>query len=139
MNALLLAAWLIAADAGAVGAAAEPAEPSAAESLPPACTGAALDLDQIIAAKSCDVSDEARRPPAKRAVAVELSPKTLKLRAGKSSPVTVTFRNLTDAPLPLDVDMTCELEIAFEVEIFAGKKRADLPADCGIGSACGRH
>jgi hypothetical protein len=137
MNALVLAAWLIAVDARAD--AGDAAEPTPAESLPRACTGAALDLDQIIAAKSCDVDDEARSPPAKTAIGLELSPRTLKLRAGKSGPVTITFRNLTDAPLPVDVDMTCGLEIAFEVEIFKGKRRADLPEDCGIGSACGRH
>lgn len=131
MHALLLALILTA----------DGASPDAAPSAetPAACVGEKLDLDRIIADKSCDVADETRPPPDPTAIGIELSPKKLTLAAGQSAPVTVTFRNRTDAPLPLDVDMTCDMEIAFAVEIYKGRKRADLPENCGIGSACGRH
>jgi hypothetical protein len=112
---------------------------AAAAAAPDPCTGDKLDLDRILAAKSCDVKGEARRPPPTSAVGIELSPKKLTVRAGKTAPVTVTFRNLTDAPLPLDVDMACDRELAFATEIYKGRKRADLDENCGIGSACGPH
>jgi hypothetical protein len=136
----LLVALLLAADGAATGA--DTAAPAPrADTAPAACAGddLDLDLDRIIAEKSCDVSGETRPPPAKSAIAIELSPKKLTLAAGETAPVTVTFRNRTDAPLPLDLDMTCEMEIAFATEIYKGRKRADLPQDCGIGDACGRH
>jgi len=53
--------------------------------------------------------------------------------------VAVSFRNLTDAPLPLDLDMSCGLEDVFETALYRGAKRADLPRSCGIGRGCGRR
>jgi hypothetical protein len=78
-------------------------------------------------------------PPPPAALAVELSPKRLSLAAGKTARVAVSFRNLTDAPLPLDLDMSCGLEDVFETALYRGAKRADLPQDCGIGRGCGRR
>ena len=133
MNAALLLA-LLAADGGVPDAAA-PADDGA----PAACVGGSLDLDRIFAGAVCDVPGVPKPPPAPAALAVELGPKRLSLAAGKTGRVTVAFRNLTDAPLPLDLDMSCGLEDVFETALYRGAKRADLPQDCGIGRGCGRR
>ncbi|HEY7373292.1 MAG TPA: hypothetical protein VIF57_14105 [Polyangia bacterium] len=136
MNAALLLALLAAADGGAPDAAASDA---AGEGAPAACVGSSLDLDTIFAGKACDVPGVPQPAPAPAALAVELAPKRLSVTAGKTARVTVSFRNLTDAPLPLDLDMSCGLEAVFETALYRGARRADLPQDCGIGRACGRR
>src|SRR5262245_49754368 len=133
MNALVLAALLIADGGGGDGGAPAAAASSKPEPAPPECVGGNLDLDAIIAGARCDVRDEPRPPPSPTAIGIELSPKIVKVRAGEDAQLTITFRNRTAAILPLDVDLTCEMEVVFETELYAGKKRADKPDACGIG------
>jgi hypothetical protein len=127
---------LLAADAGAPDAVAPEAPGDAA---PAACLGSSLDLDKIFAAKVCDVPGVPQPPPAPALLAVEVAPRRLSLAAGKTARLAISFRNLTDAPLPLDLDMSCGLEDVFETALYRGAKRADLPQDCGIGRGCGRR
>lgn len=135
---MLLAAFL-AADAGATDGGGAAPDAAAAPESPAACTGADLDLDQIVASKTCDVRGVPHPPPAPEAIGIELTPPKQTVAAGAGGRVTIAFRNLTDAPLPLDVEMSCGLDGEFETEIYAGKKRADLVDDCGIGRGCGRR
>jgi hypothetical protein len=107
VNALLLAAMLVA-----------DAEGAKVERLPAACVGRSLDLDRIVASGRCFVTDEPRPPPDAAAIGIELSPKKLKVRSGDTGRVTITLRNLTAAPLSLDVQDDCAY--GFEPMLFAG-------------------
>src|SRR6476661_6244055 len=114
MTAALLLA-LLAADGGAPDADVS-APPD--DATPAACIGSSLDLDKNFAGKACDVPGVPQPPPAPAALAVELAPKRLSLAAGKTARVAISFRNLTDAPLPLDLDMSCGLEDVFETALY---------------------
>ncbi len=119
MTPFLLAALLV-ADPGA--------EP---ERLPAACVGGNLDLDRIFASPRCYVLNDGRPPPDPGAIGIEMSPKTLKVRSGDTGRVTVTLRNLTAAPLVLDVQDDCAA--GFETMLFASDdSRADYP-ECAFG------
>jgi len=139
---LLLPLALLAGDGGAPAAGAPDAAAAGAtdDARPAGCVGDELDLDKIFANKACDVPGQPRQPPPPSDLAIELSPKQLSLQAGKKGRLTVSFRNLGAAPLPLDLDMSCGVDEVLATELYRGSKRADGPQDCGgIGSACGRR
>lgn len=126
MNALLFAALLV-TDAGV-------AEP---ERLPAACVGRNLDVDRLFASGRCDVADFPRPSPDASALGIELSPKKLVVRSGKTGRVRITLRNLTAAPLPLDLSEACGA--TFEPMLFSSNDtRADFPDTClvGDGGSC---
>lgn len=125
MSPLLLAALLV-ADAGVES-----------ERLPAACVGGNLDLDPIFASPRCYVSDDAHPLPDAAALGIEMSPKKLKVRSGHTGRVTITLRNLTIAPLTLDVQDDCAA--GFETMLFAGNDaRADYANTCASGGGYGR-
>lgn len=96
MSPLLLAALLV-ADAGV-------AEP---ERLPAACVGRNLDIDRLIASGRCVFNKSPRPSPDPAAIGIEMSPKKLRLRSGETGRVRITIRNLTAAPVPFDVNISC--------------------------------
>jgi hypothetical protein len=106
--------------------------------LDPACRGAALDLDQIIAGGKCDHPVLAKSAFVNMG-ALRLSATAAPIAPGKTGDVTLTITNTGTAEAIFDVDVSCGDAQAFPLSAFDGAgKRADYVslASCLKGMSC---
>lgn len=116
------------------------AAPAVAEpEVPPACSGAALDLDALLATKDCDVDDAAALAPPPDRLQLSIDPAEVVVERGRRGEARVVMSNVGADPLVLDLPMNCGKEVVFAAGLYRGTERADRIEVCGTGRGCGRR